>query len=119
MYMASLHDNRKSKRYNSAAKVRINNSDLTDILLKDLSITGCCLESTIHLDIKQGELNKIQIIPEKAAKIGKFGLIAKSVWMRGSGYSTEFGFFIVESPKGKLFQRYVDYLAWRAETASS
>ena len=113
-------ENRKNKRYQSIAKVRINGENYGDILLKDLSITGCCLESTVNFDIKTGVRYKIEIIPEHSAGIGKFRLIAESVWIHQSGgYSTEFGFFIIESPRGKLFQRYVDYLAWRSETGAS
>jgi hypothetical protein len=34
--------------------------------------------------------------------------------MRAQGYSCDVGFQILESPKGKEFQRFVDYLAWRS-----
>jgi len=114
-----LSENRKNKRYRSIAKVRIDGADYGEILIKDLSITGCCLESTINIEIKNGTRYKIEIIPEEAAGIGKFELITESKWIQGGSYSTEFGFFIIESPRGKLFQRYVDYLAWRAETGAS
>ena len=118
-YPMILSENRKSKRYRSIAKARINGIDYGEIVLKDLSITGCCLESTVNIDIKSGIRHKIEIIPEAAAGIGKFELVAEPIWINGDGYSTEFGFFITESPKGKLFQRYVDYLSWRSETGAS
>jgi hypothetical protein len=35
-------------------------------------------------------------------------------WVRGGDYSCEVGFSITASPKGKAFQRYVDYLSWRS-----
>ncbi|MCL2832491.1 MAG: PilZ domain-containing protein [Treponema sp.] len=111
-----LSENRKNKRYRSIAKAKINGADYGEILLKDLSITGCCLESTVYIDMNPNARYKIEIIPEATAGIGKFELIAESKWIHGDGYSTEFGFSILESPKGKLFQRYVDYLAWRAES---
>jgi len=110
------NDKRRSKRFYSAANARIDGSNPGEILLKDLSITGCCLESTVFHDIKMGGRHKIEIIPEKAAKIKKFVLIAEAVWIHSGGYATEFGFFVLESPKGKLFQRYVDYLDWRSKS---
>ena len=110
-------DKRKNRRFQSIANARIDGITYGEILLKDLSITGCCLESTVFLDIKPGSRHIIEIIPEKTAKIGNFELSAESVWIHSGGYSTEFGFFILESPKGKLFRRYVDYLDWRSETA--
>ena len=115
-----LHsDKRKNQRYQSIAKALINGVDYGDILLKDLSITGCCLEGTIHIDVKPGVKQKIEIIPEAAAGIGKFELTVESVWVLNGGYSTEYGFNILESPKGSQFQRYVDYLSWRAETGAA
>ena len=113
----AVSDNRKNKRFHSIAKAHIDGVDYGEILLKDLSITGCCLESTVYPDIKPGTRHKIEIIPENSANIQKFELTAESVWILSRGYSTEFGFFILESPKGKLFQRYVDYLTWRSKTA--
>jgi len=114
-----LSEHRKNKRYHSIAQARIEGLNFGEILLKDLSITGCCLESTVNMEMKPGIRYKINIIPEAAANIGQFELTAESIWIHGGGYTTEFGFFIVESPKGKLFQRYVDYLAWRSETGIS
>jgi hypothetical protein len=70
------------------------------------------------MDIKPNVSYKLEIIPEAAAEIGSFEITAESRWLRIGGYSCEVGFRITASPKGKLFQRYVDYLSWR-NTASS
>jgi hypothetical protein len=107
-------DNRKNFRYQTLAKARIEGITEADVLLKDLSITGCCIESTIYLNVKKDSQYKIEIVPETAARIGSFELLTELRWIRASGYSCEAGFSILESPKGRLFQRYVDYLAWRA-----
>jgi len=107
-------ENRKNARYQTLAKARIEGVTDADALLKDLSITGCCLESTVYMDVKPETQYKIQVTPESAAQIGPFELMAESRWSRVSGYSNEIGFFIVASPKGRLFQRYVDYLVWRS-----
>jgi hypothetical protein len=106
-------ENRKSLRYQTFARVRIEGTE-GETLLKDLSITGCCVECTMYLDIKPNGQYKITVFPETAAGIGNFELLAKSKWVRTSGYSCEIGFAILASPKGRLFQRYVDYLSWRS-----
>ncbi|MDR1318450.1 MAG: PilZ domain-containing protein [Treponema sp.] len=86
-------------------------------LLKDLSITGCCVECTVFVDIKPNVHYQLEIEPESAANIGNFQLVVESKWIRSGNYSSEIGFNIVASPKGKLFQRYVDYLEYRASLA--
>jgi hypothetical protein len=85
-----------------------------EALLKDISITGCCIECTMQVDIKPHREYKIEILPESTANIGKFELAVESRWVRVSAYSCEAGFAVIASPKGKLFQRYVDYLSWRS-----
>ena len=82
-------------------------------LLKDISITGCCVECTVAPDIQAGIKYQLEVEPESASRIGNFRLQVESLWMRNDGYSTEAGFFIIASPKGRQFQNYVDYLAYR------
>jgi hypothetical protein len=105
---------RKDVRYPSIAHARIPEIFQGEGLLKDLSVTGCCIEYTVYTDVKCNTPYTIEIIPEKAAKIGKFELTAECRWIHAGGYSCDIGFAITASPKGKLFQRYVDYLTWRS-----
>jgi hypothetical protein len=109
-----MFEKRKDKRYPATARVHIPDVFKGEALLKDLSITGCCIECTMYVDIKLGVRYKIEIIPEAVSKIEEFGLLAESCWIRTGGYSCEIGFSIIASPRGKLFQRYVDYLSWRS-----
>ena len=82
-------------------------------LLKDLSITGCCIECTALADIQPDTRYLLEVQPERASHIGAFELQVERKWVRNAGYSTELGFSIISSPKGKQFQRYVDYLSYR------
>jgi hypothetical protein len=109
-----MAENRRSLRYQTLAKARIEGTAEGDILIKDLSITGCCVECTVYIDIKPSTQYRIVVCPETSANIGEFELMAESKWVRTSGYSCEIGFSILESPKGRAFQRYVDYLNWRS-----
>jgi hypothetical protein len=109
-----MPESRKSLRYQTLAKARIEGAAEGEILLKDLSITGCCVECTTYVDIKPNTQYRIEVTPETSAKIGEFELVTESKWVRTAGYSCEIGFSILESPKGRAFQRYVDYLNWRS-----
>ncbi|GHV10768.1 hypothetical protein FACS189491_00850 [Spirochaetia bacterium] len=115
----SSPDNRKNIRYRTLARVHIHGILGGESLLKDLSVTGCCVECTSLADIQPNNRYKLEIIPEKAAKIGKFELEVEVKWVRPGADSGEAGLAITASPRGKLFQRYVDYLSWRAATGQS
>jgi hypothetical protein len=114
-----MDENRKNLRYRTFAQARIGGIDGGETLLKDLSITGCCVESTAYMEIKLNARYKIEVMPEAASGIGNFEILTESKWLRTGGYSCEAGFAILESPKGRLFQRYVDYLSWRSEAGGS
>jgi len=112
----SSHDLRKHYRYNTVAKARIKGINNAGTLLKDLSVTGGCFICEGKAEIKANEQHAVEIIPEKASGIGRFDLVVEFKWTHDIDNSIEVGFFIQESPKGKLFQRYVDYLSWLSET---
>lgn len=109
-----MQEKRKSIRYRTQAQASIPGVLNGDMLLKDISVTGCCLEAMRQVQVKPDTQYTIQITPEPDAQIGKFDLLAQSRWIRSREDSYEMGFLILESPKGKQFQRYVDYLTWRA-----
>jgi hypothetical protein len=109
-----MFEQRRNIRYPTLARVRIPDVFKGEAFLKDLSITGCCIECTMHIDIQIKFPYKIEVLPETASAIDKFDLSVESCWIRAGGYSREIGFLITASPKGKLFQRYVDYLVWRS-----
>jgi hypothetical protein len=106
-------DNRTHTRYQTYAKVKFRGSMEHESLLKDISITGCRVECSSLADIQINANYTLEIIPEVNSKIGRFDLEVKAVWISPAGYSGDVGFAISSSPKGKLFQRYVDYLSWR------
>jgi hypothetical protein len=106
-------ENRRHIRYPAFARVKFPDHVGEESILKDISVTGCRVECTALMNLKPDTLYTLEMIPENAAKIGKFNLEVKPIWIQPGDYSSDVGFSIVASPKGKLFQRYVDYLAWR------
>jgi hypothetical protein len=109
-----MFEKRKSARYPALARALITDIFDGEALLKDLSITGCCVEYTMFVEVRPDTQYTLKVIPDSLAQITPFELQVESRWVRSGGYSCEIGFAIVVSPKGRDFQRYVDYLAWRA-----
>jgi hypothetical protein len=104
---------RSHVRYRTYAKVKIRGIMEQQSLLKDISVTGCRVECTALADICIDSTYTLEVIPEPGSKIGRFDLEVKVVWISTADYSGDVGFVITASPKGKLFQRYVDYLSWK------
>ena len=115
----NMNEQRKFFRYKTLAKARLIEVSEGENLLKDISITGCLVECTSYAGIETNKQYNLEVKPESAAKIGTFELLVETKWMRAEAYSCEIGFAIVKSPKGKLFQRYVDYLSWRYSQGNS
>lgn len=82
--------------------------------LKDISITGCCVESFAPVALQPGVQYELEIEPEKSAFVKNFVLMVEQKWIRPGEESTEIGFVIIASPKGKQFQHYIDYLSYRS-----
>ncbi|MDR0719621.1 MAG: PilZ domain-containing protein [Treponema sp.] len=106
-------NHRSHIRYRTYAKVKFRGILEQESILKDISITGCRVECTSLADIHVGSTYTLEVIPESSSRIGHFDLEVTVVWISMAGYSGDVGFSITASPKGKLFQRYVDYLSWK------
>jgi hypothetical protein len=106
-------EQRAHVRRRSFARVRFRGHVGEENLLKDISVTGCRVECSSLADMRLDTSYILEVIPEADAKIGRFELEVTTVWIHPAGYSGDMGFRITASPKGKLFQRYVDYLSWR------
>jgi len=106
-------ENRRSPRYRTIARVQISKVAESEGLLKNISITGCCVECPGMVNIQPLNQYQMIVIPEKESHIGTFELLVDCKWVRNDGHGTELGFGILTSPKGKQFQHYVDYLAYR------
>jgi hypothetical protein len=117
--MEKVVEKRKNSRFLTTAKVTVKEFGKEEFQLKDLSITGCRIEYPIDTEILLNTRFSLKIIPEKEAKINPFLITAEARWIRVSGNSSEAGFMITESPKGKQFQNYVDYLSWRYSQGKS
>jgi hypothetical protein len=111
--MLNMFENRKSPRFTSLAQARIAGLPEGEALIKDLSITGCRLEFSAAVAFEENKNYRIKVFPETNAKVEDFELEAQPRWSHAGYDSFEIGFAILHSPKGKAFQRYVDYLTFR------
>ena len=109
-----MFENRRAPRFASLARARVADLSEGEALLKDISVTGCRLEFSAAVALSPDTVCRIVVLPEDAAAIQEFELLARLRWSWAGYDSFEIGFFIEGSPKGKAFQRYVDYLSWRA-----
>jgi hypothetical protein len=102
------------------------NQDLF-LFLRDISITGCSITNAepgseakaenAGADPGGLEANreyKIEIHPETEAKVEPFELAIELSWIRSENGVYEAGGFISGYPKGKRYQLFANYLAWRA-----
>jgi len=111
--MLNMFENRKCQRFASLARARISGLPEGEALIKDLSITGCRLEFSAAVAFERDKNYRIKVFPETIAQVEDFELEAQPRWSQAGYDSFEIGFAILQSPKGKEFQRYVDYLTFR------
>jgi len=108
-----MSESRRSPRFRTIARVEMPKVQGGEGLLKNISITGCCVECAGKAEVQPITQYLLMIKPEKESHIGAFELMVECKWVRNEGKATELGFGIIASPKGKQFQHYVDYLAYR------
>ena len=111
--MINLIENRKTPRYPSIAHVRIPELFTGNALLKDISVAGCRIECTMHVEVQENSQYTITVLPEANTGVDSFDLLAECKWFQSGGDSCNIGFNIIKSPGKKDFERYVDYLSRR------
>ena len=84
-------------------------------LLTDISTSGCRIEHTMMIDVEKGKRYTLHVKPEPSANIREFSLVAEARWMEAKDCAFQAGFSVAVLPKGKDFQRYIDYLAYRKQ----
>ena len=88
----------RNVRYQSKGQVYIAEVPNTDALLKNLSSSGLCIESSNLMDVLPKERYSIDIVPEKESNIDQFSLEIETRWVKTKMKSSESGFVIVIPP---------------------
>jgi hypothetical protein len=108
-----MQEKRISPRYHSLGHANLTGVLKNDLYIKNISITGCCLECLEKVSFpKPDEKCMVEIKPENAARIGKFEFEAECKWVRYTDDTSDIGLTVTVSPQGKHFQNYVDYIAY-------
>jgi len=136
-----MNEKRKNIRYLSSAQIRVAGNEDFVLFLKDISITGCSITNVLTdthaetgaesgfnnagtgpdgsengkaADLAVNQEYKIKIYPETDADVEPFELAIELSWIHSENGVYEAGGFISGYPKGKRYQQFANYLAWRA-----
>ena len=101
---------RKERRYSASARVQMNEAVL---LLKDVSLSGGCIQSDEFLEIVPNGNYTILIIPEAESRVDTFEVDIVSRWVRMKRNGSETGFIVVVPPGNRVMEHYIKYLKTR------
>ncbi|MDR1507828.1 MAG: hypothetical protein LBI67_12070 [Treponema sp.] len=124
---------RTDPRYESSGRIYIAEVLDTEALLKNLSASGLCIESTEFLNITPNSRYAAKVFPEKESLLASFTVNIESKWIRTRKDRSESGFLIIvppgisapvpagspvdEASRGDLLKRYLDFLTKSSKPA--
>ena len=83
-------------------------------LLKNVSSTGCCMESVTYVAIKPDEVYQVKINPDSGEKKNEsFALELTVTWTKSCETSFEAGFHLGPGQTGAVLNRYTELLQSR------
>ncbi|MDR1352674.1 MAG: PilZ domain-containing protein [Treponema sp.] len=114
-------DKRRFVRYASSAKVRINKYTRILVLMRDISLYGCCLsypdtQSASMIDLETDDEYTLEVFPEPE-EIGAFSVNIKPRWTRIRGEMRETGCLIDRFPTEEDREKFTAYIKWQADRA--
>jgi hypothetical protein len=107
-----VNQGRKERRYAVNARAKMTE---TELLLRDISLSGGRISSDDFLDIVPSGKYTIAIIPEMESKIGQFEVEILSKWVRMKKHGSESGFIMVVPAGGQLVEEYINFLKNKLE----
>jgi hypothetical protein len=99
----------RAPRYDSLALVRVNGFE-GQALLKNVSVTGFCMQSKTYANFTPGNKYTMQIFPEKSTGLRTIETEVEVRWIRSEVSKFEVGFLITQLAAGREMEKYVDYL---------
>lgn len=79
-------------------------------LLKNICVSGCCLESVTYVAIVPSQVYQIRIDPRPGINMEPFTARFKASWTRSSESAFEAGFSLETGRQDQRLQRYVEQL---------
>ena len=106
-----MKENRLNPRFKSIGRAYIPGILEKETLLKNLSITGGCLQCSENTDkVIIGDICTIEITAKSFFKNIKFSIKAECKWIQKTGRFNEIGFKITGSPTGISLKNYIDFI---------
>ncbi|MDR3200699.1 MAG: PilZ domain-containing protein [Spirochaetales bacterium] len=105
----------RAPRYNSLAAVRINGFEGM-ALLKNISMSGFCMQSKTFADFTPGEKYDLTITPESSTSLRPIEMVVQARWIRSEvsrfevGFQAEIGFHVANAAANRELERYIEYL---------
>jgi hypothetical protein len=114
-------EKRRFVRYASSAKVRINTYTQILVLMRDISLYGCCLsypdtQPASMIDLEADREYILEVFPETET-IGIFSVNIKPRWTRIKGEMRETGCLINGFPAKEDKEKFTAYIDWQANRA--
>jgi hypothetical protein len=78
--------------------------------LKNISISGCCMESSTYVSIKPDEVYKVIIKPDTSDNMEPFSYKVKATWTKSSETLFQAGFTLENSQNNTQMKEYVEIL---------
>jgi hypothetical protein len=85
-------------------------------LLKNICISGCCMESVTYAALLPAEVYKVKIIPAADISLDPFSAALTASWTKSSEMSFEAGFSLEAGRKNPHLEKYVEYLKMKGVT---
>jgi hypothetical protein len=111
---------RKDTRYEAGGQVYIAEVLDTKAVLKNLSASGLCLESSEFMDIIPHSKYTVNVLPEEESNVDPFTIDIESKWIRTKKDRSESGFVIIIPPGtsgSELLDEYLNFLSKHAKIA--
>jgi hypothetical protein len=102
---------RKDNRYTANAEVCMTPFSGHRVMLKDISLNGCCVRSSDFIDILPSTCFLIGVTPKDSPEVKDFALDVKSRWIRTSKGVFESGFEILAPEKPAALEQYIQFLS--------
>jgi hypothetical protein len=99
----------RAPRYDSFAAIRVNGFE-GEALLKNVSITGFCMESRTVANLKPGEKYFIQVIPESSTGLTQFDVEVEVRWARSEVSKFDVGLLLTQTQSQKELEKYINFL---------
>jgi hypothetical protein len=99
----------RAPRYDSYALVKVNGFE-GQALLKNMSITGFCMQSKTYANLTPGSVYSISIMPEASSGLKAIEAEVEVRWVRSEVSNFEVGLLVTKPSPGREMEKYVDYL---------